>query len=98
MTISFSCYIVPWHPHPPARQCSFRVREWWCSRGWDGVVVGVLMSSAQSLPCSHSASLLVLVVVLHAGLAVAIKILFFSHGSPAKSDKGDKGDDRMLMS
>lgn len=32
--------------------------------------------------------LLILVIILHAGLAIAIKILFFSHGSPAK-----KGDD-----
>ena len=32
--------------------------------------------------------LLICVVVLHAGLAVAIKILFFSHGSPA-ARKGD---------
>ena len=30
--------------------------------------------------------LLIVVVVLHAGLAVAIKVLFFSHGSPAKKD------------
>ena len=29
--------------------------------------------------------LLIAVVVLHAGLAVAIKVLFFSHKSPAKS-------------
>lgn len=42
--------------------------------------------------------LLILVVCLHAGLAIAIKILFFAHGSPAKKedpttpepDKGDK--------
>ena len=30
--------------------------------------------------------LLVIVVLLHAGLAIAIKILFFAHGSPV-SDK-----------
>lgn len=30
--------------------------------------------------------LLILVVGLHAGLAIAIKILFFAHGSPAKKD------------
>jgi hypothetical protein len=30
--------------------------------------------------------LLVVVVALHAGLAIAIKILFFAHGSPAKKD------------
>lgn len=39
--------------------------------------------------------LLVVVIVLHAGLALAIKILFFAHGSPVASkpdDKGDKGD------
>jgi len=36
-----------------------------------------------------SQALLVAVVLLHAGLAIAIKILFFSHKSPAKED-GDK--------
>ncbi|OAT07094.1 Yip1 family protein [Blastomyces gilchristii SLH14081] len=44
--------------------------------------------------------LLVAVILLHAGLAIAIKILFFAHGSPAsdknknknKDDKGDKHD------
>ena len=47
-----------------------------------------------------SQALLILVVVLHAGLAVAIKILFFSHGSPARKgvDSGtgsgsDAGED-----
>ena len=39
--------------------------------------------------------LLVLVVLLHAGLAIAIKILFFSHKSPAKKEKDD--DDRRLF-
>jgi hypothetical protein len=33
--------------------------------------------------------LLVLVILLHAGFAIAIKILFFAHGSPV-SDAGDK--------
>lgn len=28
--------------------------------------------------------LLIVVVALHAGLAIAIKVLFFAHGSPAK--------------
>ena len=32
--------------------------------------------------------LLIAVVVLHAGLAVAIKVLFFSHKSPAKDATG----------
>jgi hypothetical protein len=32
--------------------------------------------------------LLIVVVALHAGLAIAIKILFFAHGSPAKKDAG----------
>jgi protein YIPF1/2 len=36
--------------------------------------------------------LLILVVVLHAGLAVAIKILFFSYRSPAKKPAEDGGD------
>ncbi|AEO55423.1 hypothetical protein MYCTH_2299238 [Thermothelomyces thermophilus ATCC 42464] len=34
--------------------------------------------------------LLILVVALHFGLAVAIKVLFFAHGSPALKDGGDK--------
>ncbi|AEO67014.1 d667a219-55e1-4523-8b16-2d1b1d7948de [Thermothielavioides terrestris] len=33
--------------------------------------------------------LLVLVVALHLGLAIAIKVLFFAHGSPALKDKPD---------
>ncbi|RJE22105.1 Yip1 domain family [Aspergillus sclerotialis] len=38
--------------------------------------------------------LLVLVIVLHAGLAIAIKILFFAHGSPvSKKNKDDDDDD-----
>ncbi|KAH8700454.1 hypothetical protein BGW36DRAFT_374182 [Talaromyces proteolyticus] len=38
--------------------------------------------------------LLIVVVVLHAGLAIAIKILFFAHGSPAsKNHDDDKHDD-----
>ncbi|KAI4818516.1 Yip1-domain-containing protein [Aureobasidium sp. EXF-8845] len=45
--------------------------------------------------------LLVVVVGLHFGLALAIKILFFAHGSPVKKDKAPKGDDdkatRMLF-
>ncbi|KAK7523433.1 Yip1 domain family protein [Phyllosticta citriasiana] len=43
--------------------------------------------------------LLVLVVILHAGLAVAIKILFFAQGSPAEKKKsgGDDADARMLL-
>jgi len=42
--------------------------------------------------------LLLVVVLLHAGLAVAIKVLFFSHKSPAKknTDKTD-GDEGKLM-
>ena len=40
--------------------------------------------------------LLVAVVLLHAGLAIAIKILFFSHGSPAK-EKGGDGDRRVMF-
>ena len=38
--------------------------------------------------------LLILVVVLHAGLAIAIKVLFFAHGSLATKDPTpDKGDE-----
>uniref|UniRef100_A0A093VA97 Protein YIP n=1 Tax=Talaromyces marneffei PM1 TaxID=1077442 RepID=A0A093VA97_TALMA len=48
--------------------------------------------------------LLILVVVLHAGLAIAIKVLFFAHGSPASKknrhdndDKDKDHDDRRLL-
>ena len=36
--------------------------------------------------------LLIVVVVLHAGLALAIKILFFAHGSPVANTPSDGGD------
>ena len=36
--------------------------------------------------------LLILVVALHFGLALTIKILFFAWGSPVSSGGGDKGD------
>ncbi|RFU35672.1 hypothetical protein B7463_g653, partial [Scytalidium lignicola] len=39
-----------------------------------------------------SKALLILVIVLHAGLAIAIKVLFFAHGSWAENTK-PKGDD-----
>ncbi|GAD92746.1 Yip1 domain family [Paecilomyces variotii No. 5] len=42
----------------------------------------------------RSKILLILVIVLHAGLAIAIKILFFAHGSPvSKKNKGHDDDD-----
>jgi len=34
--------------------------------------------------------LLIAVIALHAGLAIAIKILFFSHNSPAKKSTSDE--------
>jgi len=34
--------------------------------------------------------LLIGLVALHAGLAIAIKVLFFAHGSPALKDGGPK--------
>jgi hypothetical protein len=38
--------------------------------------------------------LLIVVVCLHAGLALTIKFLFFAHNSPvAKAPEGGKGDD-----
>ncbi|KAK5653855.1 hypothetical protein OQA88_7779 [Cercophora sp. LCS_1] len=37
-----------------------------------------------------SKALLILVVALHFGLAIAIKVLFFAHGSPLKSGDGEK--------
>lgn len=43
-----------------------------------------------------SKALLILIVCLHAGLAIAIKVLFFAHGSPAaktpKESAPDAGD------
>ncbi|KAG8627386.1 hypothetical protein KVT40_004869 [Elsinoe batatas] len=36
--------------------------------------------------------LLIVVVALHAGLAIAIKILFFAHGSPVAKDKAPAGE------
>ena len=46
--------------------------------------------------------LLIAVVALHAGYAIAIKILCFAHGSPVAKDGGeaktpDAGDSRMLF-
>lgn len=37
--------------------------------------------------------LLIVVIVLHAGFAIAIKILFFAHGSPAVKGPLDSDDD-----
>jgi hypothetical protein len=34
-----------------------------------------------------SKMLLIIVVLLHTGLAVAIKVLFFAHGSPVMNEK-----------
>ena len=45
--------------------------------------------------------LLIVVVALHAGLAIAIKVLFFAHASPAAKpgkDDGEKADPAMLFS
>jgi len=36
--------------------------------------------------------LLVVILALHAGLAIAIKILFFAHGSPAKNGEPNLPD------
>ena len=41
--------------------------------------------------------LLVVVVVLHAALALAIKVLFFAHNSPVAKDSGDDKDGRSLL-
>ncbi|KAI9816206.1 MAG: hypothetical protein M1827_001807 [Pycnora praestabilis] len=40
--------------------------------------------------------LLIAVVALHAGLAIAIKILFFAHGSPASKKNQGTSDDKIL--
>ncbi|KAF1811776.1 Yip1 domain family [Eremomyces bilateralis CBS 781.70] len=37
--------------------------------------------------------LLIVVAALHAGLAIAIKVLFFAHGSPLRKDAPSGGDD-----
>lgn len=37
--------------------------------------------------------LLIVVVVLHAGLSLAIKVLFFAHGSPIAREPGQGGPD-----
>lgn len=37
--------------------------------------------------------LLIIIIALHAGLAIAIKILFFAHGSPAGKDDSPSGGD-----
>jgi len=44
-----------------------------------------------------SKALLILVVALHAGLAIAIKMLFFAHGSLATKEPVDKGDNATSM-
>ncbi|KAF2842575.1 Yip1-domain-containing protein [Patellaria atrata CBS 101060] len=41
--------------------------------------------------------LLIAVITLHAGLTIAIKILFFAHNSPAKKNKGHEDDDDKLI-
>lgn len=42
-----------------------------------------------------SKALLILVLALHAGLAIAIKVLFFAHGSPAaKKPEGGAGEEK----
>ncbi|CRG90276.1 Protein YIP5 [Talaromyces islandicus] len=41
-----------------------------------------------------SKMLLIAVVVLHAGLAIAIKVLFFAHGSPVSKKNHDDDDDK----
>ncbi|ODH50141.1 hypothetical protein GX48_03697 [Paracoccidioides brasiliensis] len=41
-----------------------------------------------------SKMLLIAVILLHAGLAIAIKILFFAHGSPVSEKGKDKGKDK----
>jgi hypothetical protein len=38
-----------------------------------------------------SKALLIIVLALHFGLSIAIKVLFFAHGSPARHDDGGAG-------
>ncbi|KAH7137127.1 hypothetical protein B0J13DRAFT_558973 [Dactylonectria estremocensis] len=71
---------------------------------WVFVAVGFAMSVAFLLRNLYpvlsatdrqvSKILLVVVIVLHAGLSLAIKILFFAHGSPVASTPEDGGDDK----
>lgn len=62
-----------------------------------------------AIDAKPSRILLVVVVALHAGLAIAIKILFFAHGSPVSdapatpsdpmqdAPKGDEGGEGKMM-
>lgn len=70
---------------------------------WVFVIVGFALSVAFLLRNLYpvltatdrqvSKVLLVIVVALHAGLALAIKILFFAHGSPVARAPGEGGPD-----
>lgn len=52
-----------------------------------------------AIDAKRSKVLLIVVLALHAGFAIAIKILFFAHGSPVSkagdtpAEGGEKGDD-----
>ncbi|KAG9256501.1 Yip1 domain-containing protein [Emericellopsis atlantica] len=71
---------------------------------WAFVIVGFGMSVAFLLRNLYpvlsatdrqtSKILLIVVVMLHAGLALAIKILFFAHGSPVARAPGEGGPDK----
>jgi hypothetical protein len=45
----------------------------------------------------RSKALLIAVLALHAGLAIAIKVLFFAHGSPAAKSPADGGEKPAMM-
>lgn len=70
---------------------------------WIFVIVGFALSVAFLLRNLYpvlsatdrqvSKVLLIIVVALHAGLALAIKVLFFAHGSPVARAPGEGGPD-----
>lgn len=59
-----------------------------------GFLVRNLWPVVNATDAKTSRLLVIGVVALHAGLALAIKILFFAHGSPALKTKPDGGDDK----
>ena len=65
----------------------FGVSGWFLVRNLWPVIRGA-EGSVGAGRASVSRVLLLVVVAVHAGLAVAIKILFFSHGSPARKNTG----------
>ena len=88
-----------WIPVAPISSSPISILNWVFVGVGFGISVAFLLRNLYPVLSATdrqvSKILLVVVVVLHAGLALAIKILFFAHGSPVASkpddDKGDKG-------